>query len=265
MTDFFYWGGPVYCKQAKNLEWLRPTKVLCNPQEGSSNSTAFYGLGSDPLGALFRKAGLDPAQVGSIGFGGFSAFHQFLNPLLKIPAACERVDYVHLADSCFQGAGATSPHTGYVAFAKRAVAGKARMTVTTNGPWGKAISYTGDGKYAGQKFNLTSGAQCFELVWRAAAGELVGSAEAPTGIPQPTKTFRKGELYWFHYESGLGDPHGDHANVLAQSYMQKYGVPWMGGERGLSIGDPKSIAVGAIFAVLGWMGVRWYLGSGKKS
>ena len=24
--DFFYWGGPVYCKQADNLVWERETK-----------------------------------------------------------------------------------------------------------------------------------------------------------------------------------------------------------------------------------------------
>lgn len=260
--DFFYWGGPVYCKQANNLVWERPTKVLCNPQEGSSNSTAFYGLGSDPLGALFRKAGLDPSSVGSIGFGGFSAFHQFLNPALKLPEVCNRVDYVHLADACFQGAGSTQPHTGYVAFAKRAVAGSARMTITTNGPWGKDISYSGPtgSKYEGQQFNLISGAKCIELVWRAVVGEPVeSSADVPPGVPSPQRIFRKGELYWFHYESGLKDPHGDHANLLAQPYMQMYGVPWMAGSRGMFKLDPMSLFVGAVFAAAGWLGVRHFL------
>jgi hypothetical protein len=229
MTDFFYWGGPVYCKQADNLAWQRPTKVFCHPLEGSSNGAFFSQLGADPLTALLTKAGLDPASVGSVGFGGFSAFHGFLNPMLAIPAVCERTNYVHLADACFGGAGATEPKSGFLAFAKRAVAGKARMTVTTNGPWGKDISYMGPegSKYAGQQFNLTSGAKCFQAVWDAAAGSLGGDPEPPAGIPAPARAYRKGELYWWHYETGLKDPHGGHVTTLAQPIMQMYGVPWM--------------------------------------
>lgn len=259
MTDFFFWGGPVYCKQANNLIWRRPTKIMCRPQEGASNSSFFSSLGSDPLGRLLDKSGLSLAKVGSIGFGGFSAFHQFLNPMLKIPEACQRIDYVHLADACFQGSAATTPHTGYAAFARRAAAGQARMTITTNGPWGKSISYSGPkgSKYEGKQFNLISGAKCIELVWRGVVGAPVdSSADIPAGIPKPQRVFRKGELYWFHYESGLKDAHGDHANQLAQPYMQMYGVPWMGGERGSRLGSSSDLIVAAVFAALGWLGVN---------
>lgn len=262
MPDFFFWGGPVYCKQANALVWKRPTKVMCHPQEGASNSSFFHSLGADPLGRLLESSGLSKAEVGSIGFGGFSAFHQFLNPMLKIPEVCERVNYVHLADACFQGAGATSAHTGYAAFARRAVGGQARMTITTNGPWGKNISYTGPAgtKYEGQEFNLISGAKCIELVWRQVVGEPIEStADVPKGIPKPQKIFRKGQLYWFHYESGLKDPHGDHANLLAQPYMQLYGVPWMAGGGLTGRIRTGGLAVSAIFAALGWLGVNLFL------
>jgi hypothetical protein len=257
-VDFFYWGGPVYCKTAKDLKWLRPTKVMCNPQEGASNSSYFYSLGKDPLEKLLRKSGLSADKVRSIGFGGFSAFHQFLNPMLKIPEVCKRVDYVHLADACFQGVGATKPHGGYVAFAKRAANGDARMTITTNGPWGKDISYMGPSgsKYEGRQFNLISGAKCIEMVWQAAVGRLIESdADVPPGVPRPQKIFREGQLFWFHYESGLKDPHGGHTNQLAQPYMQMYGVPWMGSDRNVL----ADCGTAAVFAALGYLGVKSFL------
>lgn len=232
MTDFFYWGGPVYCSTAEKLAWERPTKVLCKPLEGSSNGAFFSTLGADPVGSLLAKAGV--TERGSIGFGGFSAFHGFLDPLLQ--AQADQVDYVHLADACFQGAGATAAKKGLLAFAKRAVAGKARMTVTTNGPWDQDISYWGPAgsKYEGTKFSLTSGAKCFGNVWREAVGSLAeASADIPAGVPKPDRIFRAGELYWFHYEGkGVKDPHGWHTNELARPFMQLYGVPWMAGHRG---------------------------------
>jgi hypothetical protein len=214
------------------------------------------------LDTLLAKAGLDPKNVGSIGFGGFSAYHQFLNPLLQVPGVADRVDYVHLADACFSQPNPTEAKKGFLLLAKRAVAGKARMTVTTNGPWGKSISYSGPkgSKYEGRQFNLSSGAQCFEQVWRAAAGELSGIAEVPKGIAQPTRAYKKGELYWFHYETGLSDPHGDHARQLAEPIMQMYGVPWMAGHRGLQL-DMKGLLVGSVFAGAGYLGYKYFLGN----
>jgi hypothetical protein len=191
--------------------------------------------------------------VGSIGFGGFSAFHGFLNPMLASPGVAERTTYVHLADACFSGAGATEPKSGYLAFARRAVAGQARMTVTTNGPWGKDISYSGpaDSKYAGQQFNLTSGAKCFQAVWDAVTGgSYGGDPEVPPGLPPPARAYRKGELYWWHYDSGLKDPHGGHVTTLSQPIMQMYGVPWMANP---SSGSSVNWLAGAAGAMLGYL------------
>jgi hypothetical protein len=262
--DFFYWGGPVYCKQANELKWERKTKVFCNPQEGMSNQAYFLRLGKDPLNTLLRKAKLDPKEVQSIGFGGFSAYHQLINPMLKIPENCNRIDYVHLADACFMGPNPKKPKTGFACFAKRAVNGDCRMTATTNGPWGKPISYWGPkgSKYEGVFFNLSSGAQCFEQVWKAAAGDLVGDPEVPPGVPPPTRAYKKGELYWFHYEKGFGkagNPHGGHVGILSTPYMQMYGVPWMAGHRGFLGGlDSSGLMVGGIFAALGYLGMNYY-------
>lgn len=270
VTDFFYWGGPVYCKQATGLVWQRETKVFCNPLEGSNNGAYFSTLGPDPIGKLLAKNGV--VQRGSIGFGGFSAFHGFLDPLLKVQA--DQVDYVHLADACFQGAGATAAKSGFLLFAKRAVAGQARMTVTTNGPWDKDISYWGPAgsQYEGRQFNLTSGAKCFHNVWREATGDQgPSSAEIPAGVPAPDKVFRAGELYWFHYESSrFKDSHGAHANELAQPFMQHYGVPWMAGNRGGLLpglgGGAGGISPAALIGAMAVLGLTlalsysWYKG-----
>ncbi|MHC4617164.1 MAG: hypothetical protein ACYTEQ_05355 [Planctomycetota bacterium] len=261
--DFFYWGGPVYCTQANNLKWERPTKVFCNPQGGIANQNYYYGLKGGtgtPLDNLLKRAKLDPATVGSIGFGGFSAFHQFLNPLLKEPEDNKRVDYVHLSDACFQGYLASKPHAGFLAFGKRAVAGAARMTVTTNGPWGQNIRYS----HAGHDYHLTSGGKCFKLVWDALGVSSRGEPDVPPGIPPPDKAFRAGQLYWFHYEQGgRADSHGYHVRELAQPIMQFYGVPWMGGQRGLvalpSLSWPR-VAVAGAFAAVGYFGANLLVG-----
>lgn len=240
MTDFFYWGGPVYCSTAEKIQWQRPTRVYCHPLEGSSNGAFFSTLGSDPVTTLLSKAGASDAQ--SVGFGGFSAFHGFLDPLLQ--AQADRVDYVHLADACFSGAGSTTAKKGFLAFARRAASGQARMTVTTNGPWEKDIHYWGGKgtKYEGVEFSLTSGARCFSNVWREAIGSPASAQDSspaiPDGVPKPDRVFRAGELYWFHYEgTGQKDPHGWHANTLALPYMQLYGVPWMAGDRSSASGE----------------------------
>jgi hypothetical protein len=261
MSDFFYWGGPVYCSTAKKIVWERPTEVLCKPLEGSSNNAFYHTLGPDPIAKLLSKAGV--TERGSIGFGGFSAFHGFLSPLLD--KFSDQVDYVHLADACFQGAGATTAKSSYVKFGRRAIAGQARMTVTTNGPWDKDIHYWGPkgSKYDGVKFSLTSGAKCFHNVWKELTGDAAQtSVELPAGVPQPDRTFRKGELYWFHYEgTGQKDPHGWHVNELATPYIQKYGVPWMAGHRGVlgGAGAGKAAVVGglALLAALSVGGYIW--------
>lgn len=249
--DFFYWGGPVYCSTMDKVEWQRPTKVYCKPLTGSENGAFFYGSlkgSGDPLGTLLAKAGVP--EPGSVGFAGFSAFHGFMEPMLQ--AASDRIDYVHLADACFSGAGSTTAKPGFVAFAKRAASGAARMTITTNGPWGKDIHYS----HAGKSYDLTSGAKCIEAVWKAAVGNMSqADAKVPPGVSKPDRIFREGELYWFHYESGLGDPHGDHANKLAAPYVQLYGAPWMGGERG-GLVEGKKLVVGSIFTALGFAGAR---------
>lgn len=259
MTDFFYWGGPVYCSTIEQVKWRRETDVFCNPQEGSSNRAFFDSLGSDPLQNLLAKAGVP--KPASVGLAGFSAFHGFASPLLEV--AGDRVDYVHLADACFQGAGATEPKAGLAKFAARAVAGKARMTVTTNGPWDKDISYWGPAgsKYEGTKFSLTSGAKCFHNVWRAVTGDAGASdAQLPADVPAPDRVFRKGQLYWFHYEGrGQADPHGWHANTLAAPFIQLYGVPWMAGERPVGAAAGSAAKVVAAMAAVAAAGLGGYL------
>ncbi len=242
MTDFMYFGGPVYCSTIKKVAWKRPTEILCKPLEGSSNRRFYDTLGPDPIGKLLQKANV--TNPGSIGFAGFTAFHGFLSPILE--KFSDRVDYVHLADACFQGAGATGAKIGFANFARRAIEGKARMTVTTNGPWDQDIHYSGPAgsKYEGTRFDLTSGAKCFHNVWREVTGDAPpADAEVPPGVVRPDRIFKKGELYWFHYDGkGVKDPHGWHVNELAAPYIQLYGVPWMAGEgRGGGLVGPVTL------------------------
>lgn len=278
--DLMAFGGPAGPCYAQKVGWLRPTTVL-SVSAGSARNTStdqaavYSGLAARDgyaWKAMCEKAKVAPADLGSLGIGGFSAFHGFANAFLKNPQDSAKCSYVHLADACFQGAGATTPHAGYLAFAKKAVSGSKLMTVTTNGPWGKALSYSwtypeGDTV----KFNLTSGAQCFELVWNAAAGAGINVAvpEIPPGVPQPTKAIRVGNLIWCHYEQmtpGLAAPcggeysqHGWHVVALATPFMQHYGAPWMAGKTsgltsGLRLDSDKAkqlVAVG-VAALLGW-------------
>lgn len=251
MTDLMAFGGPAGPCFAQKVAWQRETAIISvsanTPKGKSDEQQAVYSAlaARDGYGwkAMAQKAGIDPANLGNLGIGGFSAFHGFANAFLKNPADFDRCCYVHLADACFLGAGATQPHAGYAAFAKQAALGNKMLTVTTNGPWGKDIHYSWtypDGTvYRG---DLTSGAKCFELAFNAsgAAGMNPTTPEVPPGLPQPSRSFRVGNLIWLHYEtmtSGLPkpcggeySPHGWHVTALAIPTMSFYGAPWMAGK-----------------------------------
>jgi len=263
MTDLLVWGGPVYAKTAQSVTWGAPTKVLTLARDGSQASAALYQQLSAKDGfawaELARRAGIDPAQLGSLGLAGFSAFHGLANPMLASPIDRERVCYVHLADACFSGAGATAPKSGYLAFALDAVRGDALLVATTNGPFGEDIHYC----YEETCYDLTSGAKCIAAVWDAALRETgadVRRPEVPPGVPTPTNAWQMGNFLWFHYESLPGDPHGAHANQLAAPYMQFFGAPWMAdrtypGMRTESSTAAKLAAAAAGFAAV--LGGAW--------
>jgi len=211
--DVVFWGGPVYCNTLDNIRWERPTKIVCVQAEGSTNNATLY----TSRGSL---EALVDVSLGRVGLAGFSAFHGFARAVLASQDR-DRVDYLHLADACFEGAGATQPFAEFLWFANEAVAGRRRMTITTNGPWGQDIHYS----YGGTNYDLTSGAKCVQLFWDLVVpqGEAL-PASVPDGLPQPTKAQRYGELYWFHYEKG---GHAWHANELAAPIIQAYGAPWL--------------------------------------
>lgn len=280
--DLIATGGPVMPCFAKNVPWQRETVVLnCSagtPENTSEDQANVYRSLAARDGFAWKqmaaKAGIAEADLGSLGLAGFSAFHGFANNFLKNAEDYAKCSYVHLADACFEGAGATTPFAGYAQYAADAATGNQKMMVaTTNGPWGKSLSYPNP--VTGGMYNLTSGAQCFELVWNAAvsAGVTPTVPEAPSGIPAPTRAVRVGNLLWFHYETftpGLPRPcggddsaHAWHVNVLATPYMVMYGAPWMAGKRpGLFAGgggdsDPaKSLLVAGATALAAYFIVR---------
>lgn len=231
--DLFYWGGPVTSKQAKQVAWKRPTEILTYGRDGSNANAAVY----DELSAadgfawaeMARRAGIDPNQLGSLGIGGFSAFHGFANRMLLNPVDRSRVKYVHLADACFQGAASSDPKRGFVEFGKLAATDPDKlMVVTTNGPWGEDIHYC----YEGTCYDLTSGALCMQRVWETVLAETGLSGEVrvpktPAGVPAPTRAMAVGNLLWFHYEN---NDHAFHVHSIATPYMQAFGAPFMAGK-----------------------------------
>jgi len=218
MTDVFYWGGPVYCNTLKNVQWIRETEIVCKPESGSSNNYSLYGR----VGGLLSLANrATEGKVGAIGMGGFSAFHGFARAALKDESVRSRISFLHLADACFMGSGATKPFGTFRWFAKRAVEGKVRMVATTNGPWGGKVEYD----HGTTHYSLTSGAKCVQLFWdEVTQGQPIGTAEHPPDVTPPDKAMRCGEFYWFHYERG---GHEWHANKLAAPYIQMYAPAWM--------------------------------------
>jgi hypothetical protein len=270
------------------VAWRRPTAVLSvsagTPRNTSDEQYGVYAWLAARDGYAWKqmaeKAKINPAELGSLGIAGFSAFHGFANGFLKNPVDAARCCYVHLADACFLGAGATKPHEGYAKFATEAALGKGDklMVATTNGPWGKPLEYSYDyGDPSGPvHFSLTSGAQCFELTWNAAMAAVGGKPskpEVPPGLPEPSRSFRVGNLIWLHYETmtkGLPNPckgeytlHGWHVSALATPLMQYYGAPWMAGERGGALSAPggstaKLVVAGAA-AVFAYALVRLVL------
>lgn len=257
MIDFFFWGGPVYCSTA-DLQWQRETKVFCHPLDGAANISFFNQLASGsgtPLENLMAMAGLNPGDVQSVGLAGFSAAHQLLNPILKNEADLARVNYLHLADCCFLGAGASAPHLGYVAFAKEAAAGRKMMTITSHGPRGD-IHYVGPD---GHHYDLTSGTTCVDLFWQAATGG--GGAEGadlPEGLAMPTESRRVGNLMWWGWDD---QDHAFHANVAAKPIMQMYGTSFMANPASAPWEADKLLTTGA-FGALGFL--LWRLWQGRK-
>jgi len=270
-TNLLYWGGPVTGSQPNAVDWGAPTKIVTVGENGSeANASRAAALiqagGGCGWKALAKKAGLAPEEVGSFGIAGFSAFHGAAREFSRSDCDFSRISYIHLADACFMGAGASKPYEALLRFARAAVdpgSGKL-MVATTNGPWDQALHYS----HAGTNYDLTSGAQCFRLIWNAAtAGKSIStSVSLPPGLPAPTLAQRCGNLIWLHYEPKGSDSHGYHVHVLATPLMQWFGAPWMRGERPSSglpipVGMPTdlgSVLAGAAAAVLGFLGFRWF-------
>jgi hypothetical protein len=282
MTDLVAFGGPASACYAKKVLWERDTSIIsvsaATAQNTSTDQQNKYLQLANRDGYAWKmmceKGGFKPENLGSLGIAGFSAFHGFANAFLKNDEDYSKCCYVHLADACFLGAGATEPHAGYARFATEAAAGGDKLMVaTTNGPWDQALNYSWtypDGTTS--HFNLTSGAQCFRLVWNAAtAGGLsVSTPDVPDGMPPATSAMRVGNLLWFHYEnmvSGLPAPcggeitaHGWHCNVLSIPFMQKYGAPWMAGKgHGGVLAPLESEGVVKAILTLGVAGLIGYL------
>ena len=236
MTDLFVWGGPVTPKQPNAVQWTRPTKVVTISNTGSSaNYSAYQALSAEGFAwqALCRKANLSPAQLGSLGIGGFSAFHGFANAMLSNPEDRARVCYVHLADACSQSTGSRDPKQGYYEFALEAVRGKKLLVATSNGPWDADIQYCYD--YPDERghtcYALTSGSRCIQNVWeaaKAATGAKVTTPKVPPGVPQPSRAMQMGNFLWFHYDPSVApEPHVFHVLTLATPFIQYFGAPWM--------------------------------------
>ena len=239
MNDVMVWAGPINCDTLDKVQWQRPTTVFCKQLEGASNDA--YGAKliatGDPIKALLADAKF-AGVPGALGLSGFSAAHEWLSPVLAV--AGEAVSYVHLADSCFQGAGATVGKPGYVAYAKLAAAGKVRMTITSNGAnFDEDIHYKGPAgsKYENTNFDLTCGSKCVRNFIREAVGDVSEVPfDLPPGIPAPVHMFRKGELYWAAYPDTIAkDPHGFHITLVAP-FVNMYGAPWLAGSRGGILG-----------------------------
>jgi hypothetical protein len=237
MTDLFVWGGPVTSKQPSAVQWERPTKILTVSREGSSaNQQAYQGFAGAGAGwpALAAKAGISPDDLGSLGIGGFSAFHGFAGAMLSNPEDRNRIGYVHLADACFQGTGARTPKAGYLEYAIEAARGDKLLVATSNGPWDQDIHYCYD--YPDERghtcYSLTSGSRCIQNLWEAASastGVKVTTPQIPPAVPAPSLAMQMGNFLWFHYEPTVapGDSHGFHVRDLATPYIQFFGAPWM--------------------------------------
>lgn len=235
MTDLVIWGGPVFADTLKPVQWLRPTKVWAHPLEGQSNAAFWEQLKATgkPLETILSMAKMTE-YPGAIGLAGFSAAHEFMSDL--VGAVGDRIAALHLADSCFQGAGAATGKVGYVSYAKLAAAGKVRMTVTSNGEDQNAdIHYKGPAgsKYENTTFDLTSGTKCVRNVVRDAfGGDLPETSfNLPADLPyRPIRMYKKGEFRWLVYpNSTTADPHGVHIK-LAVPLIQAYMAPWLAGQ-----------------------------------
>jgi hypothetical protein len=274
MTDLFVWGGPVTPKQPNAVQWLRPTQVLTVSREGSSaNYTAYqqFAAGGPGWPAMASKAGIAPEHLGSLGIGGFSAFHGFANAMLKNPADLERTTYVHLADACFMPAGSTSYKDGFMNFALEAARGRKLLVATSNGPWGEDIHYcyTYPDERGRTCYSLTSGSKCIENLWnavRSRTGVAVTTPKYPPGVAPPSRAFQMGNFLWFHYDpTGNPEPHGFHVHKLATPYIQYFGAPWMAKRTYPGMPEESSTEDKILFAVGGaavagglvWAFRRW--------
>jgi hypothetical protein len=236
MSAWVYWGGPAYCKTIGEVAWPEGTKTCCKPATGQANRTIYDSLGGKGIDGLVRLCGNEPAAFDLVGIAGFSAFHNLANPLLKEPASRERISFVHLADACFTGAGATAPHAGFAAFAAEAAVGKKLMVATTSGVPGQNVTYKDPN--SGNKVTHANGSDSFKLVWESAlkaTGQRVDAVEAFQGLPVPVVAQRMGNLWWLDYQGTQS--HENHANVLAAPLMTALAVSWMVGPGSIVGGD----------------------------
>lgn len=250
MSALVLWCGPVYGPGASpypngdigKVDWLGvPTTIVTVPFNGSAGAGIYNSLrdaNGRALPNLLASRGLAPlSSYDHVAACGYSAGHNFLNPLLLSDGGS--IDAFVSIDACY---AATSPpwtKAGYVSFATQAALGQ-KLAV---------FSATGS-SHGGPGYPSSSGSECAAANFDAAAA-LAGVSPMPidAGLAYPpTTSERAGNLYLLDYGTQKFQdlpspgqiPHWHIVNSLSRDVFQTYLAPWNAGSAAPLEASPES-------------------------
>ena len=233
------WSGPVYGPGASpypngdigKVDWLGvQTDILTVSFNGSAGAGIYAALrdaSGRALPNLLAQKGFP--QLGAydhVSACGYSAGHNFLNPLLLSDG--DSIDSCVSIDACFSAQNPPWTKQGYVDFGTKAALGQKLMVLAATG------SSHGNAQYPS-----SSGSECAVANFDASSSNAgVSPLTIDSGLAYPpTTSERAGSLYLLDYAAqqfkdlpNPGQiPHWHIVNNLSRDIFQTYLAPWNAG------------------------------------
>ncbi len=259
MSVLLVWAGPVYAPHASpysngdigNVDWIgEDVRVVTYSFNGSTGAGIYSSLldsSGRALPAIAAKSGMPLDAYSKVAVAGYSAGHNFLNPLLQSDG--DRIDACVSIDACYSATNPPWTKAGYVSFGEKAARGEALMVLAATGS-----------SHGGAGYPSSSGSECAIANFDAAAsGAGVGAQVIDSGlVVPPTTSERAGNLILLDY--GLQQfkdlpnpgqiPHWHIINNLSRDIFQTYLAPYLAASS-LPGDPPASSSDGAPVVVAG--------------
>lgn len=221
-ADVVVWTGPLNLAQVPgaNVPGARELNFGCtgNGVDGTGKAVpqcSVMGASWGGVDGMLRAGGLDPATVGDVFLGGFSAGGGALNALLSTAPSRARVKFAHYADAI----GGQGVNEALVTYGVDCLAtGRQALVVTSSNATGPYRPVPGN-------VGLRLAVEALRKRTGAPLEETDGSPWAGIVTPAPVRLYHTGSVWLADYEGLIGHDHVGIAPAIWRGVM----MPWLAG------------------------------------